>query len=146
MTTNEDIIRDLYAAAEARNLDLDKFVSLFAEDGYFMDMASGQKWTGAEVRLPIEGLGSPFPDFHRELLQIHSNTDSLVVVELRLQGTHEGDFAIPGAGVLPATGKRFDVPCCDVFILSKGKIKAFHCYNMKSVWIDQLSASSVSMP
>ena len=61
-------------------------------------------------------------------------------MELRLQGTHAGEFPIPGGGVLPATGKRFDVPCCDVFVLEQGKVKAFHCYNMKSVWIEQLGA------
>lgn len=140
MPSNEDIVREIYAAAESKNLDLDKFVSLFAEDGYFLDMPSGLKWTGAEVRLPIEGIGIPFPDFHRELLALHSAAGGVVVVELKLQGTHKGDFAIPGGAVLPATGRRFDVPCCDVFILADGKVKAFHCYNMRSVWIEQLSS------
>mgnify|MGYP000518892004 CR=1 FL=1 len=65
MPTFEDVVRESYAAAEAKNLDLDKFVSLFAEDGYFLDMASGLKLTGAEVRQPMEELGKPFPDFHR---------------------------------------------------------------------------------
>jgi steroid delta-isomerase-like uncharacterized protein len=140
MPTNEEIVREIYAAAEASNLDLEKFVSLFAEDGYFLDMASGLKWTGADVRLPIEGIRIPFPDFHRELLGVHTAAGGVVVVELKLQGTHKGDFAIPGGAVLPATGKTFDVPCCDVFILADGKVKAFHCYNMRSVWIEQLSS------
>lgn len=141
MPTNEEIVREVYAAAEARNLDLDRFVSLFAEDGYFLDMASGLKWTGPEVRQPIEGIGTPFPDFHRELLKIYSTSDGVVVVELRLQGTHQGDFVIPGGAVLPATGRKFDVPCCDVFILKDGKVQAFHCYNMRSLWLEQLSPS-----
>jgi len=142
MATNEEIVREVYAAAEASNLDLDKFISLFAEDGYFLDMASGMKWTGAEVRQPIEGISSTFPDFHRELLNVYSAAEGVVVVELKLQGTHQGDFAIPGGGVLPASGKTFDVPCCDVFIVQNGKVKAFHCYNMRSVWLEQLSPSS----
>lgn len=141
MPTNEEIVREVYAAAEARNLDLDKFVSLFADDGYFLDMASGMKWTGAEVRQPMEGLEKPFPDFHRELLAVHPAADGVVVVELRLQGTHKGDFPIPGGSVLPASGKKFDVPCCDVFVVKDGKVKAFHCYNMRSAWIEQLTAS-----
>ena len=142
MPTNEEVVREVYAAAEASNLDLDKFVSLFAEDGYFLDMPSGLKWTGAEVRQPIEGIGAPFPDFHRELLRVYSTSDDVVVVELKLQGTHRGDFLVPGGGVLPATGKRFDVPCCDVFVVKEGKIKAFHCYNMRSVWLEQLGAAN----
>lgn len=137
MSPNEEMIRELYKVAEAPDLDLDRFVALFADDGYFLDMASGQKWTGAEVRQPLEGLASIFPDFHRELLKVHSAGNDVIVVELRLQGTHAGDFPIPG-GVLPATGKRFDVPCCDVFVLEQGKVKAFHCYNMRSVWLEQL--------
>jgi ketosteroid isomerase-like protein len=141
MATNEEIIRELYAVAEGASLDLDRFVALFAEDGYFLDMSSGQKWTGAEVRQPLEGLGSIFPDFHRELLKIYSAADGVIVVELRLQGSHAGDFPIPG-GVLHATGKRFDVPCCDVFVLEQGKVKAFHCYNMRSVWLEQLGAGT----
>jgi ketosteroid isomerase-like protein len=139
MPTNEEIIRELYAVAESASLDLDRFVALFKEDGYFLDMSSGQKWTGAEVRQPLEGLASTFPDFHRELLKIYSAANDVIVVELRLQGTHAGDFPIPG-GVLRATGKRFDVPCCDVFVLEQGKVKAFHCYNMRSVWLEQLGA------
>lgn len=142
MQTNEDIIRELYAVAEASSLDLDRFAALFAEDGYFLDMASGQKWTGAAVRQPLEGLASPFPDFHRELLKVVSTTDGVVIVELRLQGTHQGDFPLPDGGLLRATGKRFDVPCCDVFVLENGKVKAFHCYNMRSVWLDQLGAQA----
>ena len=140
MPSNEEVVREIYAAAEANNLDLDKFVSLFAEDGYFLDVPSGLKWTGAEVRQPMEGISVPFPDFHRELKNVYSTEDGVVVVELMLQGTHKGDFMIPGGDVLPATGKRFDVPCCDVFVVKDGKVKAFHCYNMRSMWIEQLSA------
>lgn len=143
MPTNEEIVREVYAAAEARNLDLDRFASLFAKDGYFLDMSSGLRWVGADVRQPIAGLGTPFPDFHRELLKIRATTDGVVVVELRLQGTHAGDFAFPDGTMLPATGKRFDVPCCDVFVVENGKVKAFHCYNMKSVWLEQLAPDAV---
>lgn len=139
MSTDEEIIRELYAVAESSSLDPERFAALFADDGYFLDMATGQKWVGAAVRQPIEGLQSVFPDFHRELLKVYSAAPGVVVVELRLQATHAGDFPIPG-GVLPATGKRFDVPCCDVFVLEQGKVKAFHCYNMRSVWLEQLGA------
>lgn len=141
MSTNEEVIRELYAVAEVASLDPERFVDLFAQDGYFLDMSTGQKWTGAEVRQPIEGLESIFPDFHRELLKVYSAADGVVVVELRLQGTHAGDFPTPG-GVLRATGKRFDVPCCDVFVLEQGKVKSFHCYNMRSVWLGQLGAGN----
>lgn len=142
MTRHEDLVRELYAVAETSQLDLDRFVALFAEDGYFLDMASGQKWVGAEVRQPLEGLDLTFPDFHREILHVYATDDGVVVVELRLQGTQQGDFLLPGGDVLAGTGRRFDVPCCDVFHVHAGKVKAFHCYNMRSIWLDQLGVSA----
>lgn len=139
MPSNEEIVKEVYATAEANNLDPDRFAALFGDSGYFLDMASGQRFTGDEVRQPVVGLAAAFPDFHRELLQIYSSADGVVVVELKLQGTHEGDFHSP-EGVMPATGKKFDVPCCDVFHVKDGKIASFHCYNMKSIWLEQLGA------
>lgn len=137
--TNEGLIRQVYAAAEAKDLRPDTFVSLFADDGYFLDMASGSRWVGKDLGQPVQGFASIFPDMHRELLNFYSTDDDVVVVELRLQGTHKGDFPVQ-SGVLPPTNKPFDVPCCDVFHLVDSKVKAFHCYNMKSIWLDQLGA------
>ncbi|EWY41953.1 ketosteroid isomerase [Skermanella stibiiresistens SB22] len=128
MPTNEAVIRELYLVAEATSLNADRFVSLFADDGYFLDMSSGQKWIGQEVREPVTGLISAYPDMHRELLSFYSTSDDVVVVELKLQGTHGGDLPLPG-GILRATGRKFDVPCCDVWHLRDGKVKSFHCYN-----------------
>jgi steroid delta-isomerase-like uncharacterized protein len=139
MPTSEAIIREVYASAEAKGLDAEKFISLFADDGYFLDMASGQKWIGQDLHQPVKGLASAFPDLHRELLRFYSTDDKTVLVELKLQGTHRGDLPVAD-GVLPPTGRTFDVPCCDVFHLADGKVKSFHCYNMKSIWLDQLGA------
>jgi hypothetical protein len=69
---NEGVIREAYRAVEAKSLDADRFASLFADDGYFLDMPSGQRWTGQEVREPVAGLVSAYPDMHRELLRFHS--------------------------------------------------------------------------
>lgn len=140
MSSSEEVVREAYAVAEGDRLDVDRFAGLFGDHGYFLDMASGQRFTGDEVRQPILGLASAFPDFHRELLNIYSSGDGVVVVELRLQGTHLGDFQSPD-GVMPPSGRTFDVPCCDVFQVRDGKVASFHCYNMKSIWLEQLAAS-----
>ncbi|MGP5501140.1 nuclear transport factor 2 family protein [Psychrobacter faecalis] len=139
MSINEVIIKELYASAESETLNPEEFASFFAKDGYFLDMATGEKWVGADVCQPIEGLASIFPDMHRELLKIYSTASDEVVVELRLQGTRSCDLPTP-SGIIPASGKAFDVPCCDVFQLANGKVKAFHCYNMNSIFLEQLSA------
>jgi hypothetical protein len=59
------------------------------------------------------------------------------VVQLALQGTHLGPLWLP-AGTLPATGKKMDTPCCDVFELVGDKIKRFDCYPEGSVILTQL--------
>ena len=105
LQTNEAVIRELYRVAEAKSLDTDRFVSLFADDGYFLDMSSGQKWIGQKIREPVTGLIAAYPDMHRELLGVYSAPGDIVVVALKLQGTHDGDLPLPG-GVLRATGTK----------------------------------------
>ncbi|WP_245291331.1 nuclear transport factor 2 family protein [Methylobacterium aquaticum] len=136
MPNNEEIIRELYAFAEAKSKDTEKFVSLFAEDGYFYDVPGGQKYHGKDIGLPVDVMASAFPDMHRELYTFYVK-DDVVIVELALQGTHKGDFPMAG-GVLAPTGRRMDAPCCDVFHIKDGKVKSFHCYNLPSVILQQL--------
>ena len=62
---------------------------------------------------------------------------NVVVVQLALQGTHDGPLQLP-FGELPATGKKMDAPCCDVFELEDGKIKRFDCYPEGSIIFAQL--------
>ena len=81
-------------------------------------------------------LGHLSEDRHRELYRIYSD-GNVVVVQLALQGTHDGPLQLP-FGELPATGKHMDAPCCDVFELEDGKIKRFDCYPEGSVIFAQL--------
>jgi ketosteroid isomerase-like protein len=73
---------------------------------------------------------------HRELYTFYVTGD-IVVVQLALQGTHDGPLKLP-QGTIPPTGKRMDAPCCDVFEVSDGKIKRFDCYPSGSVIMAQL--------
>ncbi|EPX64959.1 hypothetical protein D187_000384 [Cystobacter fuscus DSM 2262] len=134
MTTNEQVIRALYEAAEVQ--DVKKFVSLFADDGYFYDVSAGQKYRGDEIGLTVEIYATAFPDMHRELDQFYVRGD-VVVVELSLNGTHRGPLKLP-AGTIPATGKEIHAPCCDVFHLKDGKVQSFHCYTAATILLGQL--------
>jgi len=136
MLNNEKIIRELCAAAQGQGTDIDKFVSMFSEEGYMWDMACGMKFRGKAIGDSIAGLVRAFPDVHRELLNIYVAGD-VVVVELAIRGTHTGDLAL-ASGTLAPTGKTIDVPSCDVFHLENGKIISFHCYNEASVMQQQL--------
>ena len=136
MNTNEQIVRELCAAAEGQGLDTEKFVSMFSHDGYMWDMASGTKFRGQAIGDSLAALARAFPDVHREILNIHVAGD-VVIVELAIRGTHQGDLPLP-SGTLAPTGKVIDVPSCDVFYLENGKIKAFHCYNEAFAMLQQL--------
>src|SRR5437867_1638021 len=110
MASNEEIIRNLYAVAEK---EPKRFRSLFTKNGYWWDVPAGVKYRGDEVARAADIYSAAFPDMHRELSDLHFDGD-VVVVQLSLNGTHQGDLPM-GLGTLPATGKEFHVPCIDVF-------------------------------
>ena len=133
---NAAVVRELYALAEASAKDTPKFVSLFAEGGYFYDVAAGKKYYGKDIGLTVDIYASAFPDMHRELYSMYFN-DDVVVVELSLNGTHKGNLALP-AGYIPPTNKEMHAPCCDVFHLKDGKVVSFHCYVAVPILLGQL--------
>jgi ketosteroid isomerase-like protein len=136
MPRNEEIIREIYAAADGQGMDTKKLVSMFSEEGYMLDVPSGTKFRGQAIGDSIAGLATAFPDVHRELFSIYV-AENVVVVELAIRGTHKGELVL-ASGSLAPTGKAIDVPCCDVFHLEGGKVTSFHCYNMPSVMLQQL--------
>jgi uncharacterized protein len=137
---NEEIIRELYAAAEGPGMDTEKFVSFFPEEGYMYDIPSGTKFRGKAIGDSIAALASAFPDVHRELLSIYV-AENVVVVELRIRGTHKGELTL-GSKTIAPTGMAIDVPCIDVFHLERGKVISFNCYNSASVMQQQLGLVS----
>jgi steroid delta-isomerase-like uncharacterized protein len=127
-------VRNAYAVAERK--DLEGWISLFTPDGVFTDNSVGATYRGSTLADPVRNYGTAFSDMHRELYRTYSD-GNIVVVQLALQGTHDGTLQTP-FGALPATGKKMDAPCCDVFELEGGKIKRFDCYPEGSVIFAQL--------
>ncbi|MEY9894439.1 steroid delta-isomerase-like uncharacterized protein [Catenulispora sp. MAP12-49] len=135
MHENEKIIRAAYQVAEDQ--DVAGWVAAFTEDGTFTDESIPYTYQGPqELGLTVEVYAKAFPDMHRELEKFYV-VDNMVIVQLRLQGTHTGPLELP-TGTVPPTGKRMDAPCCDVFELVDGKIKRFDCYAEGSVIAKQL--------
>ncbi|WP_380283236.1 nuclear transport factor 2 family protein [Kitasatospora purpeofusca] len=132
---NEKIIRGAYRVAEEQ--DVAGWIAAFTQDGTFTDMSVPVTYRGAnELGRTVEVYARAFPDMHRELERFYVTGD-VVIVQLRLQGTHLGPLELP-AGTVPPTGRRMDAPCCDVFELVGGKIKRFDCYAEGSVIAAQL--------
>ncbi|TQF07037.1 nuclear transport factor 2 family protein [Kitasatospora acidiphila] len=132
---NEKAVRAAYQVAEEQ--DVAGWVAAFTEDGTFTDMSIPLTYRGPEeLGKTVEVYAKAFPDMHRELERFYA-TDNMVIVQLRLQGTHLGPLELP-PGTVPPTGKRMDAPCCDVFELVDGKIKRFDCYPSGTVIAAQL--------
>jgi ketosteroid isomerase-like protein len=135
MTANEAAIRRTYQVAEDK--DIAEFVNCFTEDGTFTDESIGVTYRGPkELGRTVEIYAAAFPDMHRELYAFYVVGDT-VIVELALQGTHNGPLHLP-MGVIPPTGKKMNAPCCDVFQMTNGKIKSFNCYPSGTVVLTQL--------
>ena len=138
MASNEEFVRNAYAIAEVK--DIQGWIDCFVSDGVFVDNSVAVTYRGPDVSKPVEYYGAAFSDMHRELYDVYVVGD-VVVVQLALQGTHDGALHLP-FGMLPATGKRMDAPCCDVFTLADGKIERFDCYPEGSVILSQLGVLS----
>ncbi|GGP73880.1 ester cyclase [Saccharothrix coeruleofusca] len=139
MKSNEEIVREAYRLSEGNVLDGQGFRALFTEDGTFNDVPNSQTFRGDEIPQALAGFASVFPDVHRELLEVRVLGD-VVAVELRIQGTHLGEFPTP-IGNIPPTGNRIDVPAADLWYLRAGKIERFNCYNAANVLLAQIGAT-----
>ena len=131
---NVAAVRNAYAVAERK--DLEGWINLFTPDGVFTDNSAGVAYRGRALADVGRNYGTAFSNMHRELYRIYVD-GNVVVVQLALQGTHDSPPQLP-FGELPATGKKMDAPCCDVFELEDGKIKRFDCYPEGSVIFAQL--------
>jgi ketosteroid isomerase-like protein len=84
--SNEAFVRRAYEIAEER--DIPVWITCFNPDGVFIDESVGMTYRAPdEVARPVENYGRAFSDMHRELYDIYTSGDDVVVVELALQGT-----------------------------------------------------------
>ncbi len=134
MLDNQALVRNAYKIAEVK--DIPGWVNTFSGDGTFTDMSTGVTYRGETLGDLVEIYGTAFSDMHRELYRLYTS-DDVVVVQLALQGTHDGPLVLP-TGTIRPTGRRMDAPCCDVFELVDGKIKRFDCYPSGTVIMAQL--------
>jgi ketosteroid isomerase-like protein len=134
MIDNQELVRNTYKIAEVK--DIPGWVNAFSGDGTFTDMSTGVTYCGETLGDLVEIYGTAFSDMHRELYRLYTS-DDVVVVQLALQGTHDGPLVLP-TGTIRPTGRRMDAPCCDVFELVDGKIKRFDCYPSGTVIMAQL--------
>src|ERR1700754_4944004 len=98
--TNEEFVRRAYEIAEAK--DIPAWIACFNSDGLFVDQSVGMTYRAPdEVAKPVENYGGAFSDMHRELYDVYVSGDD-VIVELALQGTHDGPLGLPQGGLRPS--------------------------------------------
>ena len=84
-----------------------------------------------------------FPDFTFEILHALSH-DDLVVLQLRMRGTHKGEFRFRGTdslekGLAP-THQSFDLPGCAIHQIKSGKIVRLWAYWDTATLLRQIGA------
>ncbi|MBM3736899.1 MAG: ester cyclase [Acidobacteria bacterium] len=124
-----------HVAAE-NNHDVQGTLNSFHDPGYtVVPFGPGGTVRGAEgVGALLGGLFAGFPDFRAEIQALH-HTDSAVVAEVLMTGTHQG----PWAG-LPATGKPIHVPTCCIFEFDGDKLMNEKVYFDNATMMAQLGA------
>ncbi len=83
-----------------------------------------------------------FPDARLESRLIVAEGDR-AMVEGAYIGTHTGPMAGPG-GAIPPTGRRLDLPFCDVFEARGGRITAHRVYYDQATFAEQLGLTEAS--
>jgi steroid delta-isomerase-like uncharacterized protein len=87
--------------------------------GYSYTGGDGQTQKGSEAGLAVgQMFANGFPDGTIEIKSIHA-TGNVAVVEFVGRGTHKGELM----GIAP-TGKKLELPVCDVIEFRDGKIYA----------------------
>ena len=111
MANNEQIIRDFVATWP--RLDADAIVAFFTEDGIYHNIPIGPVQGGAQLKEFITGFLASWTRTNWDILSMTSAGDTVVVE--RIDHIFMGD-------------KTVDLPCCGVFEMKDGKIKAWRDY------------------
>lgn len=105
---NVETVRGLYEAFNRR--DYEAAVSVIGENAVLTDHGRDQTFKGPEqAKASLQEWAKAFSDGKVTVERAYDAGDT-VIVEFRGTGTNDGPM-----GPMPATGKRVDVPFCDVW-------------------------------
>lgn len=134
MNQAEEIVREYLDAAPRR--DFDKIRQLFHEE-YSYSGADGERRDGADAGIAVvEMYSRAFPDLALEIQRTHV-VDDVVVTEFIARGTHKGRLMD-----LEPTGRKVEVPVCNVIEVRDGKIYAEREYLDSAYLMRQLDVDA----
>jgi ketosteroid isomerase-like protein len=135
--TAAEAARGLYEAFNRR--DIDGWVAAFAPEATWHEMPSGEVFGVPDgVRLYYERFATAFPDGRCTEIVIREG-DGFAVGEFIGSGTNTGPLATP-EGDLPPTGKRIDIPFCDVHRVEHGLVVCTRRYWDTGTFARQMEA------
>ncbi|HET8629520.1 MAG TPA: ester cyclase [Thermomicrobiales bacterium] len=122
---NAALARAINDAYNAR--DFDRAAELTAPDAEWVNVATGQTFRGPEgARQFLAGWAGAFPDSTVETTYALGGERG-ATLEFVGRGTQTGPLPSP-AGDIPPTGRRVEVPFCQVLEIEGGKVRRARLY------------------
>lgn len=135
MSTQDSVsaARAFFDAVDRR--DVDRAVSFLDQNAeWSFDGSMGRGPEAAKQAMQAHFV--TFPD-HREELTNLIATEDWVAIEYVGRGTQNAPFDTP-YGLIPPTGRRVELSCCDVYQIKNGKIVRIHTYLDSANLLQQL--------
>jgi predicted ester cyclase len=122
MTTEQDnaaFVRAIHDAWNRRDFD---FIASRADDRCdWVMIPSGQRFAGKDgIRQYAQGWASAFPNARVEDVNVIAGENG-AIVEFVGRGEHTGPLQAP-TGEIPPTGRHVDLPACEIYRITNGKI------------------------
>lgn len=104
-----------------------------ASDAVYDEVATNRRLEGRNAILPVwKEWAAAFPD-SRATFEGAIASDTIVALELRWRGTHDGPLNLPTGKVDP-TGKPIDIRACQIVEVADGKTRSIrHYFDMATI-------------
>lgn len=128
------LVRQHYTNVSEGQIDRNR--DILSDDIVHINAAIGTV-SGIEAFLAFaSGFKKAFPDLHWDVREFIEGTN-IVVIEGVFLGTNTGPMIGP-TGTLPATGRRVELPFCDIWKVRNGRIVENRIYYDQVMFLSQL--------
>ena len=133
------------APIEAFNAkDWDATRRTIASGAVYDEVATHTKADGADNVLTVwQGWASAFPDVQGTIDAAYAAGDT-VILEITWRGTHT-DTLRAASGEIPATGRRIEIPACQIVDVADGKVQRVRQYFDMATMMEQLGVGAAAV-
>lgn len=120
--------------------DFSRSQKRIANNAQFTIVPFNMKLRGEEGYLQmVQGWANAFPDGYCDIQNIYAGED-WAVCEFTGKGTHNGTLMSPNGQISP-TGKKVEIPFCDVIKIKDGKVISINSYFDSATMMQQLGVT-----